>query len=214
MPHPSLHILLVDDHAFIMDSFEAYLASVGEGIRVSKALSMAQALAIAEVAEDLDLALVDLHMPEMDGMTGLRHLRERRPDLPVAILSGDPSPGVARAALQAGANGFIPKTLGGSAVLAAMRLMLTGAHYLPAEIARQAAHDEVAAIGLSGREREVLDALVHGRSNKEIATIMRVTAATVALHLTNIYRKLSVTSRGQAVRRALELGLHPDRRRC
>lgn len=210
MPYESIHLLIVHDHALVADSFEAYLTSRGEPIRVSKATSMPQALAIAEVEEDLSLALLDLHMPGMNGLTGLGHLRERRPNLPVAILSGDASPSVARMALQAGASGFIPKSLGGPAVLAAIQLILAGARYLPADLAQEARTDHVAATGLSQREREVLHALIDGRSNKQIASAMQITSATVALHLTNVYRKLNVTTRGQAVRRAFELGYKPN----
>ena len=204
------HLLIIDDHTFIADLFAAYVKSRGKAIRVSKATSVPQALAIAEATEDLDIVLLDLDLPGMDGLTGLPALRERRPDLPIAILSGDLSAATVHAAFKAGAHGFVTKTMSGDEVIAAIRLMLSGERYVPAALAGEMAKE---APGLTPREYEVLAGLVHGRSNKEIARVLGVSGATVALHLTNIYRKLDVTSRSQAIRRAFETGLHQDRRR-
>lgn len=205
-----IHVLVADGHAFVADTFAAYLTTRA-GARVSKAASVAQALALVEAAEDISLALLDLHMPDMDGVMGFRCLRDRRPDLPVAILSGDASAEIARRVLDAGANGFILKSMGGPAILAAIRLILAGERYVPANLL-QAEKARAAAPAFTQREHEVLGGLVDGRSNKEIASTMQISAATVALHLTNVYRKLNVASRGQAVRRAFELGLRTDRR--
>lgn len=208
------HLLFVVRHTFAADAVKAYLAVHQPDWRVSTALSIPQVMAIADASPDLSLALLDGQLPDMRGLAGLRLVRQRHPELPLAVLSDDDSPRAVRLALEAGARGFIPKSLGAAAVVAAVRLMLAGERYIPAEPVRgPAAAPEAHTVGLSPREREVLDAILLGRSNKEIAAAMGVSPATVALHLTNVYRKMKVSGRAQALRRAFELDLPPDRRR-
>lgn len=205
MPARPLHILVADDHTLIADLLELFLGQLGSPVRVSKAATMPQALALASAAEDLDLALLDLHMPGMDGITGLRHLRAHRPGLPIAIITGQGTPDLMREAAAEGANGFIPKTIGGPGILDALRRILAGERYFPSlpEQLDEAAKGDVASL-LSPRQREVLAQLITGHTNKEIASELGIKVVTVTLHLGNIYRKLNVTGRTQAVRRALE----------
>lgn len=176
---------------------------------------MLQALAIAEAAADLSLAVVDLRMPGMDGLAGLRHLRQRRPELKIAIMSGDASVETARSAMEAGANGFIPKTMTGEAIFHALRLVLAGERYIPAafaEMDRPAGDNAAGTVALTPQERGVMHELATGKSNKEIARTLGVEVSTVTFHLTNLYHKLGVAGRMQAVRRAFELGLLDERR--
>jgi two-component system, NarL family, nitrate/nitrite response regulator NarL len=204
MGYDNVHLLMVDNQAYVTDAFEAYLTTLNERFRVSTATSMPQALAVVEAAEDLAVVLLDLQMPGVGGTTGIHRLLAIRPDMRIAVISGDASVAAARAALQAGAAGFIPKTMSGPAVVAAIRLVHSGERYFPID----ALHEPAAASAFTPREREVLNALVGGKANKEIAAELRVGPGAVALHLTNIYRKLDVRTRGQAVRQALALGLH------
>lgn len=210
MPNGAIHILIIDDHAVVAETIAAYLSTVA-GMRVSVASSVPQALAITEVAEDLRLVLIDLHMPEMSGFQGLRRIRDLRPDLSVAILSGDESPAAVRAALNSGASGYIPKTMSAPAVLAAVQMILAGTRYAP-DPRLEATGNPADTLAFSKREREVLDSVVAGRSNKEVAMTLGIVPGTVALHLTNIYRKLGAKSRSQAIRRAFDLGIYADRR--
>lgn len=206
----TLRILIVDDHTLVTDMLELFLGQLPQPVRVFKATSMLQALAMVRTTDRLDLALLDLRMPDMDGLAGLRHLRTEYPDLPVAIMSGDASAETVGEALAAGASGFIPKTIGGPAILEALRLVLAGERYVPADLPAASPPDEASLKrdhGLSRREREVLAHLVDGRSNKEIARELGIEVVTVTLHLSHIYRKLKVNGRTQAVRRALELRL-------
>lgn len=208
------HILIVDDHPLVADMLETYLAGLAEPVRVSKAASMPQALALVRAENDLTLVLLDIRMPDMDGLAGLRHLREQRPALPVAILSGETAPHLVRAAQQSGAVGFIRKSMSAAAVLHVLRLILAGERYFPPDVEPRrengptVAPDE--AETLSPREREVLGELAAGKSNKEIARALGIELVTVSMHLTNVYRKLKVSSRTQAVRQAVALGLARD----
>jgi two-component system, NarL family, nitrate/nitrite response regulator NarL len=210
-PAAPLHVLIADDHALIADMLELFLGQLGRPLRVSKATTMPQALAMASAADDLNLALLDLNMPGMDGIAGLRHLRQHKPDLPIAILTGQGTPDALREAMALGASGFIAKTMGGPAILEAIRRILAGERYLPDSLGPGESErgDEKASPGpaLSPREREVLSVLIEGCSNKEIARQLGIEVVTVTLHLGNIYRKLRVTGRTQAVRRALDLRL-------
>lgn len=205
-----MQLLIVDDHALLLDALEIHLGMLGQPLRVWKATSMPQALAIGETVEDLDLAILDLYMPDMDGISGMQRLREKHPDLPVVIISGDESPETVRAAMNAGASGFIAKSMKREAMQDALRRVLAGERVVPdggnaPPVLRGPEMD----LNLTPREQDVLAKLVEGQSNKEIARGLQVEASTVALHLTHLYRKLGVTGRGQAISRALNLGIAP-----
>lgn len=217
---PAPKVLMVDDHVLLVDLLEVYLAGLDYPIRVIKATSMPQALAIVERGEDMALAVLDRHMPDMDGMTGLKHLRRLRPELPVAILTGSPGVSGIDAARRAGAVAYIHKTIGAPGIGQLLRRVLAGERYFPAPASpefrgvsapgRESTLDE---LGLSPRERDVLSLLAAGRPNKDIARALGIAPVTVAFHLTQIYRKLDVGSRTEAVRVAFERGLAHDRRR-
>jgi two-component system nitrate/nitrite response regulator NarL len=151
-------------------------------------------------------------MPGMNGLAGLKSVQALTA-VPIVILSGETNPDTIRNALQAGAAGFLPKTMRGTAMLNALRLILAGERYIPdIMVAGQPAPAEESTGGgpspraLTPREREVMGLLVRGLSNKEIGHRLGIEVVTVALHLRSIYRKLGVTSRTQAVRMAMEQG--------
>jgi DNA-binding NarL/FixJ family response regulator len=145
----------------------------------------------------------------------MKSVQAARAGVPIVILSGETNPDVIRNALQAGAAGFLPKTMRGTAMLNALRLILAGERYVPDILvggqpvsAEEAASAGPAPTSLTQREREVMGLLVQGLSNKEIGHRLGIEVVTVALHLRSIYRKLGVASRTQAVRLALEQGWH------
>lgn len=212
-------ILLVDDHVLLVDLLEAYLAGLDSPIRVIKATSMPQALAIVEQMEDVALAVLDRHMPDMDGITGLKHLRRLKPALPVAILTGSPGASGIDAARRAGALAYIHKTIGAPGIGQLLRRVLAGEQYFPEpagpDLRRSPASGRASPLDdlrLSARERDVLSLLVAGRPNKDIARALGIAPVTVSYHLTQIYRKLGVASRTEAVRTAFERGFVRDRR--
>lgn len=215
------NVLLVDDHVLLVDLLEAYLGRLDPPIRVIKATSMPQALAIVQRGDDVALAVLDRHMPDMDGLTGLKHLRRLKPELPVAILTGSPGASGVNAAREAGAVAYIHKTIGAPGISDLLLRVMAGERHFPAQVGGSApAVADVAPVssprdpkaGLSPREKEVLSLLATGYPNKDIAHALGVALVTVSFHLTQIYRKLGASSRTEAVRFAFERGLVRDRR--
>lgn len=213
-PDPRAHVLLVDDHLLLIDLLDAYLGRLIPAMRISKATSMPQALAVAQQHADIQLAVLDLRMPDMDGLTGLRHLRSLRPGLPIAIMTGSPEASGAREARKLGAVGFILKTIGAPAICEALLTILSGKLYFPESpsIHSDGVPAASSVADLTARELQVVYELAGGCSNKEIAQALGIAPVTVSLHLSNIYRKLGSANRTQAMRRCYELGVIPERR--
>jgi DNA-binding NarL/FixJ family response regulator len=208
-----MRILLADDHDLIRDTIEEFLKRLAENLQVDHAATLPQALDVVRRTSDLDLILLDLRMPGMNGLAGLKAVQAESGSVPIVILSGETDPETIRNALQAGAAGFVPKTMRGTTMLNALRLVLAGERYVPDALLAAPAADADAAAGgdhglgaLTRREREVMRLLVEGLPNKEIGRRLKIEVVTVALHLRSIYRKLGVASRTQAVRMALEQG--------
>ncbi|HZF33962.1 MAG TPA: response regulator transcription factor [Candidatus Angelobacter sp.] len=207
---PPLHVIVADDHALIRELLERQLKELDADVRVYHAGTLQQVLEFARTAERLDLILLDLRMPGMNGFAGLQAVRQKRPEVPVAILSGQIDPQTIREALQAGAAGYLPKTMRAAGMLNALRLILAGERYVPESALNTSAAvvgGEAAGVAeFSKRERDVIKQLMLGHTNKEIARDLQIEEVTVALHLRSIYRKLVVRNRTQAVRLLLERG--------
>ncbi len=205
----SLRVVIADDHALIRELLERQMKELGDDVRIVHAGTLQQVIELTGDAEPIDLILLDLRMPGMNGFAGLQAVRQLRPEVPVAILSGQTDPQTIRDALQAGAAGFLPKTMRAGGMLSALRLILAGERYVP-----DAALGDDAPAGagtggagdLSRRQRDVVKLLLSGVTNKEIAHELGIEEVTVALHLRSIYRKLDVRNRTQAVRMLLEQG--------
>lgn len=210
-----MRILLADDHDLLRDSLEVFLQRLDSTVQVFHARDLPDALEQASRTASLDLILLDLRMPGMNGLAGLGTMRKRHPTVPVVVMSGELSRDVVFDALGAGAAGFIPKVMGGKAMLKALQLILAGQRYVPDLVfasGRPWEDDEAWRRGsgplgqLSRRERDVMALLTRGQSNKEIARDLQIEAVTVAVHLSSIYRKLNVANRTQAVKVAMQHG--------
>ncbi len=214
LPAPVPTILVVGN-PLGSDLIEAYLKDAQPPIEVAKATSIAQALAVLESPRAVNLVLLSWHPPQTEGLRGVHDMRSRRPEIPVAVLSGDVSAKLVRAALAAGVCGFVSKRLPAPAFVAALRLLLASQKFFPPALLQDSAEEprsaaEGIAEALTPRELETLVHLSMGRSNKEIAKAMDIEIVTVTLHLTNLYRKLGVSGRAQAIRRAVEAGLQAE----
>jgi two-component system, NarL family, nitrate/nitrite response regulator NarL len=206
----AIELLVADDHDLIRDMFVQLVGELSPDIRVHHAGTLPQALEVARASKSLTLTLLDLRMPGMNGLAGLRIMHETRPDVPVIVMSGEADSETARMALQAGAAGFIPKTMRAAAMLNALRLVLSGGRYIPEQVIQEITNpskDQAPGFGsLVPRELDVLRHLVKGLSNKEIGRELELSEVTVGLRLRSVYRKLGVRNRGQAIRLVLRQG--------
>ena len=207
-----MKILVADDHALFREGLSYVLARLGEPVETLQAEDGAAALALAEAHPDVDLVLLDLGMPGVDGLAGLRLLRARCPAVPVVILSGSEEPADVRLALDAGALGFISKSSSPEVMLSALRLVLSGGVYVPPSYIDRAqgmavpiTASPVDSLGLTPRQLDVLRLLGRGHSNKEIARILDLAEGTVKLHISAILRTLGVHNRTRAVVAAARL---------
>jgi DNA-binding NarL/FixJ family response regulator len=210
-----LRILVADDHKLVRDGLRPFLRELDAEAEIIDAASLDEAIAAIEAAPAIDLVLLDLMMPGMTGLDGLTRIRAMAPGIPVVIVSGFSTRDHVQAAVEAGAAGFIPKTVGGGAMVNALRLVLSGETYLPsssffapAEPAPAVRPTEapVPFNRLSRREGEILAQLIEGRTNKEIAQALGLQEITIKVHLRNVYRKIGAANRAQAVRITLQSG--------
>jgi DNA-binding NarL/FixJ family response regulator len=213
-----MKILVVDDHHLIREGLRPLLEAVahGEPVQVIEADSLARALQAADDHPDLDLALVDLRMPDVVDFEAVSRLRERQPALPVVVMSGDNEPGLVRSALAHGALGFIPKSSSSKVILGALRLVLAGGTYIPREAIEENAvsHPEPRSpsAGMDGldvtpRQMEVLRLMLGGKSNKAIGRELALAEGTVKNHVAAVLKALQVTTRTQAVIAAAKRGI-------
>ncbi len=210
-----MKILLADDHALIRSGLRSELATLAAGIEFIDAWDAASLRRAFAGHRDLDLALVDLTMPGMDGARTIGELRGAHPAVPLVVVSGVDDAAQMQAVLRAGAAGYIPKSAVGQLVLPAIRLVLAGGRYLPPEImfadgaAAPAAApapalpaDPARIDALSPRQREVFRLLAQGLSNKMIARQLAISEGTVKSHVATIFDVLRVHSRVAAVAEA------------
>jgi DNA-binding NarL/FixJ family response regulator len=212
-----LKVLVVDDHPLIREALRQVLRALDKDIDLLEAASAAAALAVVGKNEGIDVILLDLALPGADGFDVLRELRERHPSFPVVVLSASEQPETVLSALDAGAMGFIPKTSSSEVLLGALRLVLSGGVYLPAEVLRRTPAPAVVSkpataasyrdLGLTERQAQVLALLIQGKPNKLICRDLELAEGTVKIHITAILKALRVTNRTQAVIAVGKLGL-------
>lgn len=209
-PESAATIIVADDHPLVREALRHALAMALERVRVLEAASLPEALALLESEASVDLAILDLNMPGMNGFAGLAQLRSSEPALPVAIVSATTDHEVVRRALDLGAAGFIPKTLPLGTIAEAIRTILAGEIWVPGEL-QPPPNDEMAKRlrELTPQQLRVLAMISQGLPNKQIAFALSVGEPTVKAHVTAILRKLGVTSRTQAVIAAKLIDLPP-----
>jgi len=222
-----MRIVFADDHNLIRESVSTLLKKISGDVEVLEASNFDEAFDKASRGALPDLIILDLFMPGMNHLNGLDAMGRRFPGIPIVILTGSVDLNDAYSALERGAAGYIPKTIGCRAMLNALRLVLSGEKFLPlmlvaeaermeaagAESPESSVHNPTPLDKLTRREREVLSLLTAGHPNKEIARQMGLQEITVKVHLKGVYRKLGVANRTQAVRTVFELGLSGAARR-
>lgn len=212
-----MKVLIADDHALLRDGLKPFVSKISDDVTVFESCdypSTHETLA----TEAPDLVLLDLRMPGMDGTDGVLRLRRAFPDVRIVIVTGWVTRSDVVEAMRLGVSGYLPKSLNGTAMLHALRLILCGVPYYPAEVlvadvapspstepGQPAERSQLST--LTRREYEILTQLVGGASNKEIAKVLGLTEITIKSHLRNVFRKIGATNRTQAVALALREGV-------
>lgn len=203
-----IRLLLADDHRMILEVFSMFLRDQ-VGMDVTSVQSFDEAAQLMQQDGPFDVVLLDLNMPGMHGIAGLKRALRMNGGNPVAIITGNPTPRMLDEILQTEAAGVILKTTPARSLANAIQFIHAGERYLPLELMRSAAEPAPMAGGgqLSGKEMDVLLQLAEGKPNKEIAKALDLAEPTVKMHLTAICRKIGAQNRTQAVVMARDLGL-------
>jgi DNA-binding NarL/FixJ family response regulator len=220
-----MKILIVDDHALIRDAMQGVLKKLQRGVVVLEAADSQQAFAIIAGNPDIELILLDLTLPDRDGLSVLTELRERYPAISVVVVSALQDRANVQKVLDLGAAGFIPKSARREVMLSALQLVFAGSVYIPPEILAPEGFAEAASsqpfenrpnenrpivslsdLGLSERQQDVLALMMQGNSNKVICRTLNLAEPTVKNHVTAILRALKVSNRTEAVIAVTELG--------
>jgi len=211
-----MKILVVDDHPIYRKGLVALLDQMEPDIALLQANDAAQALVVIAEHDDLDVVILDLLIPGMDGLRAITEFGQIRPELPVIILSSLENPADVRSALANGALGYVPKSAAEHTLLSAIRMVLNGDVYMPPFVIVEAASTQPGALKtaallnqpvLTDRQIEVLQRISAGQLNKIIAAELGISEKTVKSHITAIFRALNVMNRSQAAVAGREAGL-------
>jgi len=210
-----MRILIADDHAVVRDGTRQILESEKDMKVVGEAGDGEEAVALAQRLKP-DVAIIDINMPKMDGIEATRQIKAALPQCAVLILSAYDDDQFVFEVLEAGAAGYLLKSVRGKEVVDAVRAVATGESVLHPHIARKVLNRFSQGAGvasktsakdlLSERELEVLKLATGGLSNHDIADVLCLSVRTVQAHLGHIFNKLQVSSRTEAVVRALREG--------
>jgi two-component system, NarL family, response regulator NreC len=209
--NPKIRILLADDHAVVRQGFRLILASQPDMEIVAEAGNGREAVALAEKLHP-DVAVIDVAMPELNGIEATRRMGESAPRTRVLALSMHKDSVYVREILRAGARGYLLKDQVDSDLIAAVRAVARGEGYLSPAVSDAVLNDYRRHVSdpidlLTSREREVLQMIAEGKTNKEIATVLNLSVYTVDAHRGRIMEKLNLHSVNELVRFAVRQGL-------
>ena len=197
-------ILIADDHPLVREGIKHVLEKIDDEPLILQASNFADAEKIINQKNDFDLILLDLNMPQMNGVTSLIKLRQQLPCTPIVIISASDDINDIRGAINNGANGYIHKSSSNEVMLNALLLVLSGGLYLPPQ---WNVSTEKNITPLTHRQKQVVALLAIGKANKEIAKEFSISDKTVKAHLSEIFKRLEVSNRTQAVHQARQLGV-------
>lgn len=200
-----LKVLVVDDHALLSETLAAVFEAADD-IEVETVTTVDDAHRTISESGRYDTVLLDYDVPGMDGLNGLHRLIQAN-DGAVALFSGVANWLVVERAIEAGASGFIPKTMPFKTLGHAIRIIAGGELYLPSDFLLRKTQQEAGAMGLKPREVRVLGLLCEGMQNKEIGREMGLDEAIVKMYVRAVCQKLGARNRTQAVIAALKHGL-------
>lgn len=212
----TIRILLADDHNLIRSGLRALLERQEGFSVVAEAADGREALNMA-LAVDPDVVVIDVAMPNLNGIEAARRIKEKRPETAVVILSMHADEGYVLRALKSGARGYLLKDSPEEDLIQAIRAVHQGKAFFSPEISRMLAEDYMRQMGQRGvedsyelltpREREVLQMLAEGNSNKEVASKLSLSLYTVETHRGNVLEKLNLHSTAEMILYAVRKGI-------
>jgi DNA-binding NarL/FixJ family response regulator len=200
-----LKLLVIEDHALVREGLLQALKSLGSDVQARGAADAEAGLEALAASDDVDLVLLDLMLPNTSGMALLGVLRKRYPAIPVVVISALDDPDTVSRAMRQGASGFVPKSSSTATMIDALREVLAGEVYLPPMLRDPAARgtgrskDVAERYGLTPAQMRVLELLIQGKTNRQIAELLNVTEGTVKIHVSAIFKAMNVTNRSQAL---------------
>jgi len=205
MPEPAITVLLVDDHSLVRRGFRRMLEDepdievVGEASDGHEAVTAAAALKPRVI-------VMDFALPSMNGAVAARRIRESQPDIAILMLSMHAEASYVRTCLEAGARGYLLKNAMDLELVSAVRRIAAGEQVMDARLGT-ISRDAGSSGSLSTRELEVLQLIVHGKSNKDIAVVLGLSVNTIAVHRANIMQTLGIHNTAELVVHAIRTGL-------
>jgi DNA-binding NarL/FixJ family response regulator len=191
-------VLITDDHAMLRVGLAQMVRRLLPDCHVIEAGTRLETLSVLRAQPDVDLLLLDLNLPDGQGLRTAEEVLSLRPLLPVALVTSDTDAALARRAMSLGLVGYLPKSTDASLTSNALQMLLSGGTYWPRNALRASPAADVMS-HLGERQQAVLEAVCRGLSNKQVAQELRLTEATVKAHLTTVFRVLKVNSRSQAI---------------
>jgi len=207
-----MKILLGYGNSLVRDFIRDHMAENEPDMTLLTAGTLRETVQLAAEATFLSVVGLDLELPDMDGLAGLDTIRPQIPsEVPIALIGPLRPTAEVQDMLERGASGYLPYSLGTASMLAALRVLAAGETYVPVEMmSRTEPITHKASSYLTGRERDVLNGLLAGQSNKEIARVHGLSEVTIKHHLKSLRAKLGARNRTHAVCRAVELGIAED----
>ena len=210
-----MNVLVADDHELVRSSLVSLLKSASISLRVSESANARETIELID-RFDFDLILLDLFMPDTPDFDLVRRVCSQQIDAKIVVLSASQEASHIRKALDLGASGYIPKSVGTAVMLSAIELVISGGVYIPEALYKQPAIEEptlpaqrqgeAQEYHLSKRQHQVLACLVAGMSNKEIARELDLSEYTAKAHVATLFKILGVSNRTKAAKLAIELG--------
>lgn len=212
-----MKVLIVDDHTLIRDALRSVIAELDPDAVMLEAVSYSEAESLISSSAEIDLVLLDLGLPDGEGLALLQTLRAAYSSTAVVVMSGTKDQETVTKALKLGAQGFIPKSAQRSVMVNGLRLVIDGGVYIPPEALDQYVPQpnnptrvtntiSAESLGITDRQLEVLALMMHGKSNKAICRELDLAEATVKNHVTAVLKALNATNRTEAVIAAGTLG--------
>jgi len=203
-----LKIIIADDHALVRGGLALVVNMASFDTEILQANNFKQVIVLLREAGSLDLIMLDLMMPGMDNENSINTIRKIQPDLPIIIVSVKEDHSSIQESLAAGASGYIPKTSSPSVTVSAIKLVLAGGIYVPPHVLNTSetildsaplVEEQTKTATLSKRQIEVLTLITLGKSNQMIADELVLSIPTIKMHVSAIFKKLSVKNRTEAV---------------